>query len=107
MLLDSNEVQEETVVLNTFILMEQRLAMRREIGDPKYTTKYIFRDFIVGSSAEAERLFSLANFVMAQHRRRMTPELFEAVVFLKVKSDYWDAETVSIALTDIRRRRED
>ena len=87
--------------------MEEPLAKRREIYDAKYITKYIYCDFSLGSSAEAERLFSLANFVMAQHRQRMTPEIFEAIVFLKLNSDYWDAETVRIALTDVRRHRED
>ena len=87
--------------------MEERLAKQRKIDDAKYTMKYICCDFILGSSAEAERLFSFTNFVLAEHRQRMIPELFEAIVFLKANADYWGAEAVSITLTNISRHQED
>ena len=36
-----------------------------------------------------ERLWSLAKFVLTDERSRMTPQLFESIMFLKVNKDWW------------------
>ena len=42
------------------------------------------------SCSEVERLWSLlAKFVLTVERSRMTPQLFETILFLKVNKDWW------------------
>ncbi len=64
--------------------ISERLAKRRKVGHG--TESYINCDFILGSVAEVERLFSMAKYVMAENRRSLTPQLFEAIMFLKSAS---------------------
>lgn len=59
---------------------------------------YMNLNFILGSSAEIERLFSIAGRTLADQRQNMTPMLFEALVFLKVNRGYWDFRTVLSAM---------
>ena len=60
---------------------------------------YINVDYICGSAAEVERLWSLCKYILTNTRSRMTPNLFEALVFLKVNHDHWDASSVQLAYT--------
>ncbi len=59
------------------------------------TEKYLNSHFILGS--EIERLWSLAKNVLTDNRTSMTPLVFEAVLFLKVNSTYWNEYTVKEA----------
>ncbi len=48
------------------------------------------RNFILGSVAEVERVFSFAKYVLSDSRRCMTPPtFFEALMFLKINSRFW------------------
>ena len=53
--------------------------------------------FICGSAAEVERLWSICKYILTNVRSRMTPNLFEALVFLKVNHEYWDTRSVQLA----------
>lgn len=55
-------------------------------------------DFILGSVAEIERLWSIADIILADTRSRTTPELFEAILFLRVNSRLWDLDLVKEAI---------
>eukprot|EP00171_Calliarthron_tuberculosum_P012024 IDg12024t1 len=68
-------------------------------------TKYINCDFIIGSVAEVERLWSIAGNILCDNRMRMTPLLFEALVFLKVNKKYWDLNLVRKAMQNARSDR--
>ena len=57
-------------------------------------------DYVCGSASEVERLWSLCKYILTNTRSRMTPNLFEALVFLKVNYDYWDAASVQVAYTN-------
>ena len=46
-----------------------------------------------------ERLWSLCKYILTNTRSRLTPNLFEVLVFLKVNHDYWDARSVQLAYT--------
>ncbi len=61
--------------------MAERLAQWRRKEAPSSSDEFIDCDFIPGSVAEVERLWSLAKYVLMDHRRQMTPRLFEALVF--------------------------
>ncbi len=47
------------------------------------TSTYIDWNLSLGSVAEVERVFSFAKYVLCDNRRCMTPQLFEALMFLK------------------------
>ena len=74
---------------NTFgMTMSERLAKRRKLAQQSDT--YINSDFVLGSAAQVECLFSFAKHVIPGKRSRMTPQLFEAICFLKANHDCWD-----------------
>lgn len=74
-------------------ILDRRKRRRLEPDHP-----YMNVGFILGSSAEIERLFSIAGGILADHRQNMTPLLFETLVFLKVNRGYWDFRTVVTAM---------
>ena len=83
-------------------------------GDPNSPTKFMKRmgstkkatteplqsryltdlTWVSPTTVEVERLFSLCKRIMTVDRRRMTPRIFEAVVFLKQNEDWWNLKMV-------------
>jgi hypothetical protein len=49
---------------------------------------YVNLDFVLGSAAD-ERLWNQAKYCMSHHRKRITPQLFESLVFLKYNKEFW------------------
>ena len=47
--------------------------------------------FLLGSVAEVERLWSIAKYVLTQKRRGMSPQVFEALMILKMNEPFWDS----------------
>lgn len=62
------------------------------------TEQYQDCRFILGSVAEVERLWSIAKHVFTENRRSMTPQMFEAIMFLKINCNHWDANLVAEAI---------
>ena len=54
-------------------------------------------DFILGSVAEIERLWSICKFILSDTRSRLEPQIFEALVYLKVNRHLWDIQLVEDA----------
>ena len=65
---------------------------------------YINVDFICGSAAEVERLWSIAKYILSNTRSRLTPNLFQALMFLKINQEYWDCRSVQQAYTEARKQ---
>ena len=63
-------------------------------------------DFILGSVAEVERLWSLCKYVFTEIRQALTPETFEAIIFLKVNREYWNQNVVTRAYRNYTKRNE-
>jgi hypothetical protein len=63
---------------------------------------YINCDNIFGSSAEVERLWSVASYILTTQRQSMTPQLFEAIIFLKTNHEFWDLGMVVDAVQQAR-----
>ena len=86
----------------------QQLAKRRKFDDNE---KYICSDFIIGSAAEVERIWSSAKHILTDTRNRMKPLIFEAIIFLKKNERLWDdrliAEAVRSAISDRTKKRID
>ena len=64
-------------------------------------SKYHNLDYIGGSSAEVERLWSEAKFVLNAHRAKISPIVFEALMFIKFNQQYWDIFTVQRAYSTV------
>ncbi|KAI0560856.1 Ribonuclease H-like protein [Gracilaria domingensis] len=80
-----------------------RLTKKRKVVMKK--EKYMNCDFILGSVAEVERLWSIAKNVLTDNRKSMTPRMFEAIVFLKQNERFWDSQLVSEAIQNARSER--
>ena len=51
---------------------------------------YIDCRFIFGSVTRAERLFSHCKYIKTETHNRLTPQLFEAITFLKSNRELWE-----------------
>ena len=92
---DSNTTESSTFASRMKATMKKRKAGVMETKDSPYKNV----DFICGSAAEVERLWSIAKHILSNSRARMTPNLFESLVFLKVNNEYWDCNNVQEAYT--------
>lgn len=91
-----NNVTDDSV-----LQMKQRLSKRRKTCTKKRT--YIPCNFILGSVAEVERVWSLPKQLLhGDVRASMTPLLFEAFLFLRFYERFWDAELVAQAISHSR-----
>eukprot|EP00171_Calliarthron_tuberculosum_P002931 IDg2931t1 len=69
---------------------------KRRCVEPR--SKYRNCGFILGSAAEVEGLWSVCNYVLTNHRKSMTPLLFECLIFLKTNKEFWDLNLVTEAM---------
>ena len=67
------------------------------------TSPYENVDYICASAAEVEQLCLIAKHILSNSRSRMTPNLFEALVFLKVNNEYWDCRMVQDTYMQARK----
>ena len=65
---------------------------------------YINLDFILGSAAEVERLWSISSYILLKHRLSMSPVMFEVLAYLKVNKELWNKTDVIEAMS--RRQSE-
>lgn len=63
--------------------------------DSSREDEYINCDFILASTAEVERLWSLAKYVLTDQRSRLEPVFFKSLLFLKENRGFWDQNLVS------------
>lgn len=73
----------------------ERLVKRRRKEPIKES--YVNCDFILGSVAKKEGLWSNAKYISRDSRSRLSPQMFEALLFLKENIRFWDAKLVSRA----------
>jgi hypothetical protein len=76
--------------------LERRLKRQKRNNDG--SDNYINFDVLPGTSVNCERLFSLARHILSDTRKKTSPRLFEALLFLKVNRKLWDAYDVGIAM---------
>ena len=74
----------------------ERMAKKRRVC--RQEAEYVDTNFILGSAAHVERLWSIAKNVSTCARRRMTPQLLEGLLFLKENERFWDINLVSEAI---------
>jgi hypothetical protein len=66
---------------------------------------YVNCNFIYGSTAEVERLWSVSSYILTKQRRRMTPQLFEAILFLRYNERFWNLGLVVEAMKEDRMQQ--
>ena len=62
-------------------------------------------DFILGSAAVVERLWSIADGLIDGHRNNTSPVLMEALLHLRANRQYWDTHLVQEAFNATRSQR--
>ena len=87
--------------------IEYEERLRRRKRQRENPSGYRNCDFILGSAAEVERLWSIATNVLTDERKKMSPLMLEAVLFLRVNCRLWDVQTVKQALHMSRNERID
>ena len=81
--------------IDSFEELENEHSVNRKNRRTDDNPKYVNCDFIFGSCAEVERLWSIAKFILTSERKgNMSPFLFEAIVFLKMNQRLWDLSDV-------------
>ena len=87
-----------------FTVMDELARKKRRM---QHTTERNYRDasFVLGSVAIVERLWSLARQVLTDHRKRSTPMVTEALLFLKVNHRYWNESLVCEAMDKTKSDR--
>ena len=65
----------------------ERMMERQKKSDSEYN--YGNYHFILGSVAEVEHLWSNCDNFFNDHCNRMSPLLFECIVFLKINKRFW------------------
>lgn len=86
--------------------MKQRMEQLRQAPVRAVTatadSQYVNCEFIYGSSAEVERLWSVAGYVLTAQRMGMTPQMLEAILFLKLNSRFWGLELCVRAISMVK-----
>lgn len=89
--------------------MKKLIAQALGKSSNKESSECINCDFILGSAAEVERLWSVCDNILTDQRKRMTPQLFEALAFLRLNKRFWNQKHVSLAMamasTELSRKR--
>ena len=75
--------------------MKDHLSKKRKIDE---NGKYMSAGFVLGSSAEVQRLWSTAKYVLTEERSKLKPLLFEAILFLKYNQRFWGDQLVAEAI---------
>jgi hypothetical protein len=74
------------------------LAKRQKTEETSSNDGYANANFILGSCAEIERVWSSAERILQKTRYSLTPIYFESILFLKYNRKFWDMELVSKAI---------
>eukprot|EP00171_Calliarthron_tuberculosum_P002072 IDg2072t1 len=98
-LLRSSAQVEAPESLTRPLTMEERLEKRQKVSR---ISDYINCDFVLGSIAESERVWSICKYVLSDHRCSLTPQLFEAIIYLRYNDRFWDPQLVAEAVSSTR-----
>ena len=80
-----------------FFLREFEKFKRQKTQESSHQSDYINCNFIVGSAAVVESLWSMYDAFNSKRRRGMSPITVEMILFLKKNKDLWGIEDVARA----------
>ena len=98
-----DELEDEAETLDEVEQARKRRRTQEVVGNT-VADDYINLDFILGSAAEVERLWSISSYILLKHRLSMSPVMFEALAYLKVNKELWNKTDVIEAMS--RRQSE-
>jgi hypothetical protein len=75
-----------------FVQIANEILKRQKVAPP---SKYVDTRFVVPTSNDVERLFSLCKRIYSPLRRNLAPKTLEMLVFLKTNRNLWDLDLVS------------
>jgi hypothetical protein len=93
-----NSDEEDTSETFSQALQRKLKRQKRERGLEQLGDKYLNLDMLPGTSVNCERLFSMAKFILSDTRKRTNPNLFEALLLLKVNTRFWSVYSVGEAM---------
>jgi hypothetical protein len=96
--IDSDAVEDSPMNMRARINRQQQQAA----SGIDQQNPYVNCNFIFGSTAAVERLWSVAKGILTCQRSSMTPMMFETLLFLRTNSRLWDR---TLILTAIKRTR--
>ena len=102
-LLKRSSTQDNSRTSDTYSSITERMATKCRVCTKK--ENHINCNFIVGSVAKVERLWSIGKLVCTSSRRRMTPQLFEALLFLRENERFWNERLVAEAIGCAKSKR--
>jgi hypothetical protein len=82
---------------------EKQIERKRKQRDEIKYGEYRICDFILGSGAEIERVWSAAEKFLIPARFSTHPLLLEAILFLRFNEKYWTQYTVTQATMMVRK----
>ena len=83
---------------------ERKIVRKKRRLEKKESSNINF-DFILGSSAEIERVWAISKYIVSDHRNSTQTIILEAFVFLNGNRTYWDRRSVEEALERMKRSR--
>lgn len=95
---DQSTTEQESELMTGIKIKKRKLSGSFE--------RYIDSYFKLGSAAEAERVRSVAKYILPDNRKLMEPLVFEALVFLKINRSYWDIKCVQTAMAESKSTEE-
>jgi hypothetical protein len=98
----SNSSSDEEPGSPSFDVHLQMQLEKRANEDRLMESPYVNTNFIFGSTAEVKRLWSISSYILTKQRQRMTPQLFEAILFLRYNERFWDLSLVADAMKEDR-----
>jgi hypothetical protein len=88
--------------MSRHIKKTQEQKTNHSLGLFKSTSPYVNCNFIYGSAAKVEWLWSIAKTILSSNRASMSPLVFESLLFLRVNRRFWDIKTVTEAYANAR-----
>ena len=82
----------------------QHIIKKNRKVEQQKSSPYINANFILGSTSELERLWSIAGDILSLNRKSMTTLLFEALLFLRVNNLHWGYAVVE-AMSKVRSEK--
>jgi hypothetical protein len=105
---DDAKHQDKKYVIESYSeTLERKIKRHRIETEAEKHKKHVKLDVLPGTSMNCERLFSTSNFLMCGSRKRTSPELFEALILLKVNRSDWDVYSVGQAMGRTSNGEED
>ena len=95
--------EEEVQTLMQKLKEKKRKRKAGEFSSKK--SEYLNVDFISGSAAEVERLWSICKYILTVNRSGLSPILLEAILFLRINRSFWDIKLVQEAYTNTKEKQ--